>query len=489
MKMISTKVTFFCVACLVQTSVSAVQKLDSINDLKKINFAQSVPKHSLLLLYWFADTVRIDNNNVIRLTFDPNDGDYGTHYYGNFERVLDPLPQGYRYYTVGNLNHRSPVQFPPYVTHPGTEYDGRNRDRIIFRVRGQNLEHQDWPRIDRVYITQHYETSERQGTRYEREHTYQVTTNLLRQIRAFSAEPNQWNSLSEVRDNFESNADDSKLQDIRNTWGHLACLGLLLYIVIQEKYSSNQHNRPQGAAGRRNHSTHSDFVVNIPENRQDQPSMRILQANQKGGITLKVVTGTNGKARILWSKIPRHSQKEGVMVVLFENNEGQKAKTYKCIGMSESGSYDTSVPLNNGLQARLHDVRTRCCFFKGVGEEICRGREFKNPDAVNITDYNASLQIFAKDGKACARLYVTKSFRNWRSEFNKSWVGFYTSENKATNNYEWRQWQWATKFKFDSEDFFYDVYVYHSSMSIAPGVQARFILRDEVVKARTPSWK
>jgi len=66
--------------------VSAVQrKLKSISDLKNINFGQSVPKHSLLLLHWFANTVNIDENNVINLTFDPNDGDYGSHYYGNFE--------------------------------------------------------------------------------------------------------------------------------------------------------------------------------------------------------------------------------------------------------------------------------------------------------------------------------------------------------------------------------------------------------------------
>ncbi|KAK1878202.1 Colicin I receptor [Dissostichus eleginoides] len=81
-------VTWCCVALLLAlTSVSAVQKtLKSINGLKKINFGQSVPKHSLLLLHWFANQIDIDNNDIIQLTFDPNSGEYGSHHYGNYER-------------------------------------------------------------------------------------------------------------------------------------------------------------------------------------------------------------------------------------------------------------------------------------------------------------------------------------------------------------------------------------------------------------------
>ncbi|XP_040917583.1 uncharacterized protein LOC121197893 [Toxotes jaculatrix] len=482
---------------LALTSVSAIQKLNSINDLKKIDFGHTVPKHSLLLLHWFANIVDIDNNNIIRLTFNPNNGDYGSHHYGNYESLLDPLPYGnirHRYYTVGNLNQAtSSEQLPNYVVHPRREYAGRNRDRIIFRVREQNT---GWQRIDQVYITQHYETSENQGTRYDPEHTYQVTINLLREIREFSVEENQ-QSLSELRDHFRSNAGDLQLRDIRNTWGDLACLGLLLFIVIQEKYSSNQPNRRPQHSVRRN--TQPDFVVNIPENRQNNViaanGLGILQPyleDQDDEIQLEVTTGKKGKARIVWRNIPEHRLRDGVMVVLFKSNEDQEAsRTYECIGYREAGSCDTSAPLNDSLQARLHKVRRRCCFWRVVGEEICRGVEFKNPKAIPIAGNNALLQLFVKDGKACARLFVKKTFSEWRSEFKKSWVGFYTSADKATNHYAWWKWQWATKFRPSTvvEHPSYDVYEYHSGMAIAPGVQARFILRDEEVIARTPSWR
>ncbi|XP_037647513.1 uncharacterized protein LOC119501294 isoform X3 [Sebastes umbrosus] len=233
MKM-SGRVTSCCVALFfVLNSVSAVQKkLDSINNLKQINFGQSVPKHSLLLLHWFANTVDIDdNNNIIRLTFDPNSGDYGSHYYSNYERLLDQLPGGYQYYIVGNVHQETSMPLPPYVVRPRREYAGTNSDRIIIRVRGQNTGGRASQRIDQVYITQHIG---RQGE-YDPDHTYRITTNLLRQIREFSVGQNQL-SLRYLRSRYGSNADEFH---IRNTWGDFACLGLLLFIVIQE------NNRPQ----------------------------------------------------------------------------------------------------------------------------------------------------------------------------------------------------------------------------------------------------
>ncbi|XP_028456023.1 uncharacterized protein LOC114570023 [Perca flavescens] len=262
MKM-SGRVTSCCVALFFAlTSVSAVQRLRSINALQKINYGQSVPKHSLVLLYWFANTVEIDNNNVIRLTFDPNDGDYGSHHYGNYEGLLDPLPLGnrYRYYTIGNLNHETSMPLPLYVVRPPTGYVGGNRDRIIIRVREQNIAGQAL-QIDQVYITQHYDTSEHQGTPYDPDHTYRITTNLLRQIREFSVGEIQ-QQLLHLRNLYGSNAD---VLHIRNTWGDLACLGLLLYIVIQEKHSSNKHNNRH--ENKRNNQASKSHV---PRNFQNQ---------------------------------------------------------------------------------------------------------------------------------------------------------------------------------------------------------------------------
>ncbi|XP_005806409.1 uncharacterized protein LOC102219329 [Xiphophorus maculatus] len=490
-----------CVALLLLlTSASAVQVLNNINDLKKLNFGLSVPKHSLLLLHWFANEVDIDNNNIIRLTFDPDEGDYGSHHYGNYERLLDPLPHGnvrYRYFTVGNLNQDSSSDLPSYVVHPRIEYEGRNRDRIIFRVREQNVGRQAGHVIDRVYITQHFETSDNQGTRYDPDHTYQITTSLLRQISQFSVEVNDLNTLTNLRDNVRSNADYSQLREIRNLWGDLACLGLFLFIIIQEKYCPNQqpNNRRQPSARR---NTQPDYVVSIPESRPSRPnrssevSIRIPH-HYSSDMMLQVVTDSKGRARIIWRNVPVNNYKSGLMVALYRSDEDEEPLTYKSVRNAKSGTYDTSVPLNEGLQVRLHEVITVCFFWSRAGVEIHRGPEFKNPTAaVTIKGYNASLQLFAKDGKACARLYVKTSFTDWMSQFKDSWIGFYTSADKSTNNYEWWQWQWAKKFeqKTDLHSCLDTVvYEYCSNMTIAPGVQARFILKDNEEKARTPGWK
>ena len=164
-------------------------------------------------------------------------------------------PYGYKYYTVGNLLLDKREQLPDYVTHPRAEYAGRNRDRIIFRVRLQNTGWQTLQQIDRVYITQHYGIPG--NTTYNPEHTYEITTNLLRQIREFSVGANQ--SLSSLRNRYGSNTSDFQLSEIRNIWGNLACLGLLLFIVIQERLHFDQQ-----CASLQSGSTGGNKVVTQP---------------------------------------------------------------------------------------------------------------------------------------------------------------------------------------------------------------------------------
>lgn len=226
------RVTSCCAALLFAlTSVSAVQTLDSIEDLKRVDFGESVPEHSLLLLYWFAHTVNINNHDTLWLPFDPQNGDYGSHHYSNSEGLLHPPRRGQQYYTIGNIYQDTSVCFPPYVVNPRRQDWMGNRDRIIVRRSGQ------W--IDQVYLTQHYDNSHHQGTGYDPQHTYQITANLIRQIREFSRGENH-QSLAYLRDRFGGSADVS---EIRNTWGDLACLGLFLCIVMDKQVYWQEQSR------------------------------------------------------------------------------------------------------------------------------------------------------------------------------------------------------------------------------------------------------
>ncbi|CAL8329640.1 unnamed protein product [Boreogadus saida] len=220
---------------------STIGILNSINDLKKIPFGQSVPKHSLVLLHFFANTIEFDNNGLIELTFEPSNGDYGTHHYGNYEGVLDPLPPGQQYYTLGNINpmiNINGISLPSYVTGQRNHLLGQNlnRARIIFSLSDQDT-------IDQVFITQHYQAYQGQGTVYDPVHTYRITINLLRELRVFSLDQNQQSELSEIGTNFGSGIDYDKLLSIRNKFGQLACVGLLLFIVINERNTPCRPNR------------------------------------------------------------------------------------------------------------------------------------------------------------------------------------------------------------------------------------------------------
>uniref|UniRef100_A0AAQ6ITU2 Uncharacterized protein n=1 Tax=Anabas testudineus TaxID=64144 RepID=A0AAQ6ITU2_ANATE len=233
MKM-SGRVTVSCLALLLtMTSVSAVRRLNSIRDLSDIDFGQTVPEQCLVLLYWLASTVEIDNN-VIWLTFDPNNVDYGSHHYGNFEGLLDQF-QGHRYYSVGNIYKETSVQLPAYYVNNGNE--DRNRARIILGFRRVNAGRQQ-QRIEAVYITQHFWNYQGEGTKYDPQHTYEISMNLLREIREVSVRGNQM-PLAILRDRYARNINEFQLNDIRNNWGNLAGLGLLLFIVMQRRYDSN----------------------------------------------------------------------------------------------------------------------------------------------------------------------------------------------------------------------------------------------------------
>ncbi|XP_026019485.1 uncharacterized protein LOC113020033 [Astatotilapia calliptera] len=207
---------------------------------------------ALLLTFSSVSAVRRKLNSITDLS-----GDYGSHHYRNDEQLLEPLPWGYQYYSLGNIHREGSLRLPHHVFQ--LEHEDGNRARIIIRVREPNQ------RIDRVYITQHYGTSEHRGTDYDPQYTYEITADLLRAISKFSMDSNDINLLMSLRDHFRSSADDSQLSEMRNTWGHLACLGLLLFIVIQKSNSSHKHNRWQPS---QRSNTLSDTVVNITESRQ-----------------------------------------------------------------------------------------------------------------------------------------------------------------------------------------------------------------------------
>uniref|UniRef100_A0A3P9L4A3 Uncharacterized protein n=1 Tax=Oryzias latipes TaxID=8090 RepID=A0A3P9L4A3_ORYLA len=130
-----------------------------------VTLAYHVPTNVLTLLYWFAQNVNIYSNGI-QLTFDPSQGSYGSHYYGNHEGLLESLPWGYQYFSIGNMKQGS---YPQYVCNEG------NRARIIVRVRRENN-----LQANRIYITRH--TGNYLDSMYDPQQTYEVTANVLQEL-------------------------------------------------------------------------------------------------------------------------------------------------------------------------------------------------------------------------------------------------------------------------------------------------------------------
>lgn len=210
--------------------VIMLRRLNSINDLKTIDFGESVPKHSLILLYWFANTIEIDYVGNMRLNFEP--GDYGSHIYHNIEGLLDTPPSQHCFYTIGNIYQHQYNLLPNYVVRPPIEYNGENSDRIIVRVKWNGRRQEK--AIDQVFITQHL--PENEGSAYDSRHTYQITPNLIGELRRFNVVDNQ-RQLLDLANQFNSRANGSQISCIKHKWPVTAGLGLLLFIVIEEKSS------------------------------------------------------------------------------------------------------------------------------------------------------------------------------------------------------------------------------------------------------------
>ncbi|KAJ0050789.1 hypothetical protein NL108_006154 [Boleophthalmus pectinirostris] len=147
-------------------------ELNSIDDLKNnYDYRENpFPKHGFGLLQALAYSVNIDNDDNVNPdeTYYPEQH-FGSHPYNNEENLLDPVPEGCTYCTMGNhtSNDTDPIM---------------NRARIILCVNETSCQ------IHQVYFTQHYKWDESrpQNTEYDPNHTYKISPQLLKELRTFS---------------------------------------------------------------------------------------------------------------------------------------------------------------------------------------------------------------------------------------------------------------------------------------------------------------
>ncbi|KAJ8000878.1 hypothetical protein DPEC_G00184970 [Dallia pectoralis] len=434
------------------SSVSSIPTINGIRDLRGIWYGNIFPRHGLHLLYWFVDQSDVNGNyDIVETNFDPTRGDYGFGYYSNNDSFLPALtdPQREAYYWVGDIGKENSWALPEYVTqsyYNSLKSGDRNRDRIIVRVVQANGSNEF--RLDMVFVTQLYPLNDNKANLIDPNHTYSVTFDLLREIQTLQV-------LSGRNDTLTG------LEEFLTQAGYQTCPS-------------------------------PEFLVCSSKSIRFQKLQMVDIKTEDDCVFLKldILPAAKGYLKMSWRNLPNSIMDLNMLVALFKDDAGTDALAKFPVGNATSGTWDVSVALNPGLQVRL---LKRKSLWDVMEREIWRGPEFDQSYSlipVGVKGYDASLQLYAKNGFACGRLFVKTTFADWKEVFNKSWVGFYSGNNVRNNKYY--TFQWAVSFNKESlseEIPGYDVYVYETGMAIAPGVQARFMLSKYNEVARTTAWE
>ncbi|XP_066518145.1 uncharacterized protein [Hoplias malabaricus] len=480
----------FSVLCI-SSRVSTIPTLHKIEDLKSTEFGREYPRHGLLVLHWLASQISIDETEDILLHFKPSRQDYG------FQRDTNPQivekvtlshdSLGREFYSIGSLSlEEVRTKLPSYVTqdyYNSLENPNRDIDRIVVRMQRSSP-----MRVDKVYITQ------REGKDYDLNKTYEISPKLLREIQVLQKPLNMFLVLlSGMYDNLNSTStelDDPRLRLNKD---------LLTHRKIVEKHLKTIFEQPDlrwllSLAG---YNTDARYKVH-KETWHCSTDEKVQHVNLNPEtacegtkpVKIEVRSTSNGYARLTWNNIPENILKQSPTIVLFGSDTSGVLDTFVSLEDQSSGSADTFVALNHGLQPRLvtFDFKTDHGFIGLSYSVFLRGPQFDAANRVlptEISGYNASLQLYTTDGYACVRLYIKKSFNNWKDEFQASWVGFYAKEQDDDRDYQ--HYQWVSMFekvgdKDDTKEYL--IYQYVSSISIGPGVQARFLFSQQTVRYR-----
>ncbi|KAK6316295.1 hypothetical protein J4Q44_G00138190 [Coregonus suidteri] len=428
--------------------------LNSISDLSNIEFGHRFPRHGLYLLYFIAHNLVVDNNDALVPMFIPDRGDWGFHFFSNFECVFPPLQDQnlQAYYAVGNLNTPTQYGLAPYVSQSYRYTPGnveRNRDRVVVRTSPNS------PLLEALYITQHYPLNDPRSNQYDPANTWRISPALLREIRSVSA--NRMDGLAVFLYIAGYDVDSRSFNQ---------------FCYCSSSSTPIKTHQVEDAAGPRAHneSTAVKNRVTVSENNNHLECYAIV---------LQVKSTDNGYARIRWSNVPDSVLDLGVKVTLY-NDDMWLAHS---IGKSSYGTFDTNQYLNHGLSVSLQHMDDTYVIMSGPKFD---DTDRKHP--VDIQNYDASLQLYTINGYACARLFIKKTFTDWKVKFCNSWVGFYSNHNSVSSGYD--TFYWSVYFNYQGESEKYDTYTYMSTMSIRPGAQARFFLnKDYDPSAQTIPWE
>ncbi|KAF5897424.1 uncharacterized protein DAT39_012884, partial [Clarias magur] len=461
-------------------SVTGIETLHKLEDLKTKRFGHEYPRHGLLLLHWLANHISIgESEETLLLDFDPAREDYGFSFYENANSTLPNLDDSgdREYYSLGSLSLVTVrTKLPPYVTqdyYNAFEDPKRDLDRILLRVQKSNPY-----QADKVYITQ--AVAGKQNVDYDPDETYEVSPKLVKQIQILK------NAVDLIK------AQESPVTGAQNTEDPRLALPrdeLLNHLKYSEKHLQTIFEDPSvrwllilaGYDITNRYNIHKKTWLCPDDEAIQISSDPETLCEGQSTVQIEVKFTKYGYAKIIWSSIPKNI-KLNASIELFSSDTTNRLDGIADIRRRSSGSYSTYLPLNHGIQPRLvtYTFDLESGFIGDDYSVLWRGPQFDEANRLiptKIKGYDASLQLYTKYGYACARLYIKNSFTDWKKQFVNSWVALYSSYKARVGNYQY--YQWVTSFRKVDETKKYLIYEYQSPMSIGPGAQARFVFSKE----------
>ncbi|KAI5630447.1 hypothetical protein C0J50_7609 [Silurus asotus] len=483
-------------------AASTIETLHKIEDLKSRKFGHEYPRHGLLLLHWLANHISIGPTEEFLLHFEPARRDYGFQTYESTNNTALPNLEDSEdsvYYSLGSLSSEAiRTKLPPYVTqdyYNALENTKRDLDRIVLQIQRSN------PRqADKVYITQ---VVSKYSEDYDPNEIFEISPKLLEQVQLLNTSLDLIKILESHVTKTQTSDDPRLAMSKEQLLHHLKYSDKHLQTIFEDQ-SLRWLLSLAGYDIKNRLKVHKNTWLCSPDNLNQQEQITSDPKTLCEGqlpVKLELKSTENGYARLIWSGLPKNMLTINTTIVIFSSDTSSDISTFAAV--KSSGSYDTYWTLNHGIQPRLVQFRFGFEFgFVGLRYAVIwRGPQFDEANRVlptDITGYNASLQLFTRNGYACARLYIKRTSLDFKTAFANAWVSFYTSENDQNSKYT--QYEWVTDFKKGVDTKEYHIYEYRSSISIAPGLQARFMLSGDSiysrlftskasVMARTPPWE
>ncbi|KAK9980081.1 hypothetical protein ABG768_013478 [Culter alburnus] len=418
----------FLIFCLFLASVSSIRKLNNIDDLKNVDYGKSAPRHGLQLLFWFAqEVVDVDHNNVLGLNSN-FDPHRGDFGFHRYLNKEGILP---------SLSSLQSYYSVGNLKSPGAKALPAYVQRYY---RNTNVPQRN---MDRLIVSMIQNNPNRMFRNdFNLSDTYEIDPALILQIR------HPYNCTLDQNNNYGIYKEDQRCRQF----------------LIQTGYNSTE-------------CTHRD----TSRRKKRSPSAHCITYE---GVKLEIKASTQGYSKLVW-EIPAY---------IIENSKYVHIDICQNTHSSDTSEVHALVRKQYFcLQPRLR-LYTSLFNYHFTEPYIWYGPEFDGANRAiptRIKGFDASLQLYAEDGKACARLYIEKTFSKWEDVLYHSWVGFYKSSQDENDDYY--TYKYAVKFpkinNYITDN--YDVYQYNSSLAMAPGVQIRFLLDKKYnnVLAQTTPWE